>query len=65
MAALSKSDFFHYVGKLTCIEKTECIIFDATALIQMLPVLPKKAQVTSVAIDEQFRGYALYASCIY
>ena len=41
------------------IEKTECIIFDATALIQMLPILSKTAQVTFVAIVEQFRVYIL------
>ena len=40
-------------------EKTECIIFDATALIQMLPKLSKTAKVTSVAIVEQFRVYIL------
>ena len=40
-------------------EKTECIIFDATALLQMLPVLSKTAKVTSVAIVEQYRGYTL------
>ena len=41
------------------IEKTECIIFDATALVQMLPILSKRAKVTSVAIVEQFRVYIL------
>ena len=40
-------------------EKTECIIFDATALIPMLPILSKTAKVTSVAIVEQFCVYIL------
>ena len=40
-------------------EKTECIIFDATVLLQMLPKLSKMTKVTSVAIVEQFRGYIL------
>ena len=62
MTARIKSDFVHKLksiceGKVTCIEKTECIIFDATALLQMLPVLSITAIVTSVAIVEQFRGY--------
>ena len=33
--------------------------------MQMLPILSKTAKVTSVAIDEQFRGYILLVSCIY
>ena len=41
------------------IEKTECIIFDATALILMLPILSKTAKVTPVAIVEQVRVYIL------
>ena len=41
------------------IEKTEYIIFDATALIQMLPTLSKTVKVTSVDIVEQFRVYIL------
>ena len=41
------------------IETTECVIFDATDLIQMLPILSKTAKVTSVAIVEQFRVYIL------
>ena len=40
-------------------EKRECIIFDATALIQMLPILSKMTKVTYVAIVEQFRGNIL------
>ena len=46
-------------GNVACIEKPECIIFDVTALIQMLPILFKLAKVTYVAIVEQFRGYIL------
>ena len=46
-------------GKVACVEKTECIIFDITALIRMLPILSKTAKVTSVAIVEQFRLYIL------
>ena len=41
------------------IEKTECIIFEATALIQMLPILSKTAKVTHVDIVKQFRVYIL------
>ena len=46
-------------GKVACIEETECIIFDATALIQMLPILSKTSKATSVAIVEQFHVYIL------
>ena len=52
-------------GIVTCTEKTDCIIFDDTALIQMLPVLSETVKAISVAIVEQFRGYILKASCIY
>ena len=52
-------------GIVTCTEKTDCIIFDDTTLIQMLPVLSETVKVISVAIVEQFRGYILKASCIY
>ena len=52
-------------GIVTCTEKTDCIIFDDTALIQMLPVLSETVKVISVAIVEQFRGYILKTSCIY
>ena len=57
-----KSDFIHLLksiseGKVACIEKTECIIFDAIDLIEMLPILSKMAKLTSVAIVEQFPGY--------
>ena len=59
-------------------EKTECIIFDATALIQMLPILSITVKVTSVAVMNssmgtffrpvasisQFHGYTLYLTCI-
>ena len=55
----------HIWRQRSIIEKTECIIFDATALIQMLPILSKTVKVTSVAIVEQFRVYILKASCIY
>ena len=43
----------------TYIEKTDCIFFDATTLIQMLLVLSKTVKVTYVAIVEKFRGYLL------
>ena len=64
MTACIKSDFSHELkrvteGKEACIEKPECIIFDATAFMQMLPILSKLAKVTSVAIVEQVRGYIL------
>ena len=49
----------HTWRQSSIIEKTECIIFNATALIQMLPILSKTAKVTSVAIVEQFRVYIL------
>ena len=48
-----------YLKESSIIEKKECIIFDATALIQMLPILSKTAKVTSVAIVEQIRVYIL------
>ena len=41
-------------GRVTCTKKTDCIIFDATALIQMLPVLSKMVKVTSVGIVATF-----------
>ena len=50
---------FHPFRQSSITEKTECIIFDASALIQMLPILSNTAKVTSVAIVEQFRGYIL------
>ena len=49
----------HIWRQSSIIEKTECIIFDATALIEMLPILSKTAKVTSVAIVEQFHVYIL------
>ena len=49
----------HIWRQSSIFEKTECIIFDATALIQMLPILSKTAQVTFVAIVDQFRVYIL------
>ena len=49
----------HICRQSSIIEKTECIIFDATALIQMLPILSKTAKVAYVAIVEQFRVYIL------
>ena len=49
----------HIWRQSSIIEKTECIIFDATDLIQMLPILSKTAQVTFVAIVEQFCVYIL------
>ena len=64
MTACIKSDFVHKLksiskGKVTRIEKTEYIIFDATGFIQMLSVLSKTDKVASVAIVEQYRGYTL------
>ena len=55
----------HIRRQSSIIEKTECIIFDATDSIQMLPILSKTAKVTSVPIAEQFRVYILKANCIY
>ena len=64
MTACIKSDFIHLLksiseGKVACIEKAEYIIFDATALIQMLPILSQTAKATSVAIFEQVRVFML------
>ena len=44
MTACIESDFIHYLKSISedsvaCIEKPECIILDATALAQMLPIL--------------------------
>ena len=49
----------HIWRQSSIIEKSECIIFDATALIQVLPILSQTAQVTFVAIVEQFCVYIL------
>ena len=51
MIACIKSDFIHQLksiseGNVACIEITVCIIFDATALIQMLSILSKMAKGT-------------------
>ena len=65
-----KSDFMHkletmYDGKVTSIASTDCIIFDAMAAIQMLPVPSKTVKVTFIDMAEQFRDYILQNSHIY
>ena len=49
-------------GRVTCTEKTDCIIFNATALIQMLPVLSKMVKVISVGIVATFFRTAVIIS---
>ena len=50
-------------GRVTCTVKTDCIIFDATALIQMLPVRYKMVKVISACIvATYFRTAALFIS---
>ena len=65
-----KSNFMHkletmYDGKVTSIASTDCIICDAMAAIQMLPVPSKTVKVTFVDMAEQFRDYILRNSHIY
>ena len=54
-----------YDGKVTSIASTDCIIFDAMAAIQMLPVPSKTVKVTFFDMAEQFRDYILQNSHIY
>ena len=42
-----------------------CIIFDAMAVIQVLPVLSKTMNITFVDMAEQFRDYIIHNSHIY
>ena len=51
--------------KVTTMETTDCIIFEAMAEIQMLPVPSKTKNVTFVDMAEQFRDYIIQNSHIY
>ena len=70
MTTCVKSDFMHklegmYEDKVTSIGSTDCIIFDAMAVIQMLPVPSKTVRETFVDMVEQFCDYILRNSRIY
>ena len=51
--------------KVATMETTDCIIFDAVAVIQMLPVPSKTMNLTFVDMDEQFMDYIIQNSHIY
>ena len=52
-------------AKVTNMETTDCIIFDAMAVIQKLPVPSKTVNVTFVDMAAQFRDYIIQNSHIY
>ena len=51
--------------KVTTMETTDCIKFEAMAEIQMLPVPSKTKNVLFVDMAEQFRDYIIQNSHIY
>ena len=51
--------------KVATMETTDCIIFDAMAVIQMLPVPSKTVNLTFVDMDEQYIDYIIQISHIY
>ena len=70
MITCVKSDFMHKLEnicetKMTTMETTNCIIFDAMAVIQMLPVPSKTMNITFVDMAEEFRDYIIQNSHIY
>ena len=51
--------------KMATMETTDCIIFDAMVVIQMLPVPSKTVNLTFVDTDEQYIDYIIQNSHIY
>ena len=51
--------------KVATMETTDCIIFDAMVVIQMLPVPSKTVNLTFVDMDEQYIDYIIQNSHIY
>ena len=67
MISCVKSDFMHkletlHEGKITSVQSPDCIIFDAMAIIQMLPTPSKPGKVTFLDMAEQFLHHILQAS---
>ena len=70
LIACVKYDFKHKLEnmcetKVATMEMTDCIIFDAMAVIQMLPVPSKTVNLTFVDMAEHYIDYIIQNSHIY
>lgn len=67
MISCTKSDFMHkleslHENKIVSVQSADCIIFDAMAIIQMLPMPTRTLKVTFIDMAKQFLQYVLHSS---